>query len=1112
MAFMAILIYINGYGQGGDPCSINAGADQVICHTDQNFSLNGIIGNNVDPNSIGWISFSPSFQIVSPGSLSTGVTVNNPTPGTYTFQLSANCIDGNGNTTPIFAQMQVVVKDDVTPAAISVNGDNQSGYTFCHTATAVGNSNLLADESGSWKIISKSPLISVDFGSNPSTVDLNYPNRREDVCPSITLCYEVTNGGCFSRDTVVITFVGQQNNVQALDMSRIEYGKEKRINLRTTGFIPAVCFNTVGHSFECDSIIHYENLDSNLTISGTNIGCDGSFDYTLLNPQDFNQLPQTVNKYASEIRTYEELKFFESGCYEYEYSVTSPNGYCDSGKDTFRVFIHLDTVTLFDEDLDEMFCESFPDTFWFDHQVQLGYPNYDQWFVFVDMGVKPIVVCNSVDPSLQRCFITDIDAQTTWIGIEQSYKIIGCDGELAPCDRRSITLEIGPSIDEETIEISSSCGAINNFNPWDLVTLRGSGRPPVHRTKILNAPPNNSSTPLGLQPLGTNNFYDLQEVGQYVFEITVAKEIDVDFCTSKQCSDTALVIVDICEEELPSAPQAADLCVNDTVLLVGSIPVSSCSEPLWTQLSGPTIQFVNGSTAQDAQPEISVAQTGIVCLEYSYSQSQDCYLADTTCFNIIECEAPCISAEIVNVYCNNQNTSDPNDDFWYFDLLITDNSGQGYYWTTSGDITESGSYGNIKTIYTSGTILTTPSVSFRVFDAQNPECFVDLVVTAPTTCSEDCDMTVDPPIIQCIDIEGQKFYTVNLTVTVPGNECYFVKRKNPDGSEVILGTYTGSQTISYGPYTPGEEFTIWVMLCDNFSCVIDFYVRAPEDCGYCLDYEVTNISCYDSNTSDPDDDYWSFDLIATGGPGTYWTATSPINQSSAYGLYKTIWRGTINQNPVADFEIYDNVDTECNAFVKVDAPPTCSAECDLMIFPSISQCDTLEGEEVFNIFLDVQTTLEDCYTVSKKNLDGTEEDLGTFSASQVQLLGPFDASEGFTLWVMLCEYSNCVADAFISAPDCSGGDQEPLSTDDLSNLDIDIRPIPATSEIFIDMGENSQTVYYDIYSISGQRLQSGRLNNSTERVGIEQLSVGVYYIKFQDGKSTLPVLKFEKIE
>lgn len=1097
-----------GYGQGGDPCSINAGSDQIICYSDQSFTLNGVIGSNIDPNSTTWVSNSPSLSVLNPNSLNSAVNVNNPVPQLYVISLFANCVDEDGSITSIRDDITITVLGDPTPASISVNGDYSPGLTFCNNAQAVGNHQLQDGETGRWKVISSSKSISI---ASPNFYTLDLSSAAENPCPSAILCYEVSNGSCVSRDTVEITFIGQDSNVNALSIYKKEYGMGSRFGKESDlrGDEPAaICYNTRGHYYKkdvgkvCDSLI-YEQLDSNLTLSGTRIGCGGNFNFRLLNSNDFGQQPQLISKSSSEIRAYQEFKYFESGCYEYEYFVGSSSGICPTGRDTFQVFIQLDTVTLFGIDKSFSFCESFPDTFEFEHPRAMGKTGYSEWFISRDQGARPTIICDDINDSLQLCKVTDFDPQTTSIRLRQFYYIVGCDTTgTVVCDMRDVDLSlVFTEIDEDTVFLSNACGAIFNFNPWSEVTSRAKGL-----ITFIAGPTYTKG-----RRYASETLFNLETEGRYVFELM--NDTIQNSCQSSYCvGDLATVIVDICEAELPSAGTVNSLCLDSIVQLVGTSSLKTCSQPLWTQLSGPPIQFVNGTSENDAQPFIQVSSLGDeICLEYTFSTNDDCYLADTTCFDVVECETPCIEAEIVEVICYNHDNSDPNDDYWSFKILVTDNSGQGSYWGTSGDVSTNGSYGTVKNIYTSGTILTNPSVSFRVFDVQNPECYVDLVVTAPPTCSEDCDMVVDPPIIQCVDIDDKKYYTVNLTVTVPGNDCYFVKRKNPDGSEFILGSYTGTQTISYGPYTPGEEFTIWVMSCNNYSCVIDFYVRAPEDCGYCLDYEVTNVKCYDSGTSNPDDDYWSFDLWATGGPGTYWTATSPINTSSAYGLYKTIWRGAISQNPVADFEIYDNQDPECNAFVKVDAPPTCSANCDLMIFPSISNCDTVDGVETFNVFLDVQTTLEDCYSVSKKNLDGSKEDLGTFSASQIQLLGPFDASEGFTLWVMLCEHPNCVADAFISAPDCSGGSQGASSVIELNQIQASVHPIPTSSELYIEIDDFRSPTVYSIYTISGQKLISGAVKGASEKVNVQGLSTGTYYIKLENEEKKTTVLKFEKV-
>jgi len=49
---------------------------------------------------------------------------------------------------------------------------------------------------------------------------------------------------------------------------------------------------------------------------------------------------------------------------------------------------------------------------------------------------------------------------------------------------------------------------------------------------------------------------------------------------------------------------------------------------------------------------------------YNYSQDVDCYLADTTCFEVNPCDSmECLTVALVDVFCKNQGTADPDDDY-----------------------------------------------------------------------------------------------------------------------------------------------------------------------------------------------------------------------------------------------------------------------------------------------------------------------------------------------------------------------------------------------------------------------------------------------------------------
>ena len=69
---------------------------------------------------------------------------------------------------------------------------------------------------------------------------------------------------------------------------------------------------------------------------------------------------------------------------------------------------------------------------------------------------------------------------------------------------------------------------------------------------------------------------------------------------------------------------------------------------------------------------------------------------------------------------------------------------------------------------------------------------------------------------------------------------------------------------------------------------------------------------------------------------------------------------------------------------------------------------------------------------------------------------------------------------------------------------IRIYPVPAEDEVFVDYFPTSNTARYEIYSIAGQLLQSGRLNKQkTHRLDFMNYTAGLYFILIRDGANVL---------
>ncbi|MCC6460085.1 MAG: T9SS type A sorting domain-containing protein [Saprospiraceae bacterium] len=541
---------------------------------------------------------------------------------------------------------------------------------------------------------------------------------------------------------------------------------------------------------------------------------------------------------------------------------------------------------------------------------------------------------------------------------------------------------------------------------------------------IVDVPDNHPNLDEGEILVG-NPPLNLLPPGVYVFEVTARRLTG--------CEDSGILTVNVDNIPAPAAPEVSDFCVDDIVQLVGSIPANPAAQVLWTQISGPTLTFLDPITSTD--PRVTSTQSGHVVLEYSFSTSDDCYLADTVEFDILPCDTGCLTITLVQVNCFDNGSADPSDDYWNFVVTISGGD-PASYWVAPA-VPEAGPYDVEKTIWVGNILASGSTYTLTVNDFFNPECTATITVQVPEPCSDSCTLSIETRVGECNNngtpyLISDDFYYVDLQVNgVADNECWMVKRTNLDGSSEILGTYYGTNPVTLGPFLVSDgNWGLWVVLCDMMTCNRDAFIIAPEPCSGCHDVTVSNITCFDNNTSDPNDDYWTFDILVNGGPGTYWIATAPVGQSGPYGVVKTILMGHINQyGSSITFSIYDNTTKACRTDVTIPVPTACSDSCNLEIRTEVTRCDDngtpyLISDDFYSVILDVSGVAPgECWMVKRTNPDGTSQILGTYNSSTSVALGPFLISDGnWNLWVVLCDTSRyCNADSYIIAPEpCSG--------------------------------------------------------------------------------------------
>ena len=290
------------------------------------------------------------------------------------------------------------------------------------------------------------------------------------------------------------------------------------------------------------------------------------------------------------------------------------------------------------------------------------------------------------------------------------------------------------------------------------------------------------------------------------------------------------------------------------------------------------------------------------------------------------CSSACsLSSTVSNVVCNDNGTSDPADDTYSFDLLVSGTNVSGVWMATlNGTNIAAGNFDEVTTV--EGLLISDGNISLSIKAMENAACGETIAtVEVPDACSvSDCNITAIS-IVEGPTCDSETTY--EFTVLVEGQGDGWITQ---DGS--ITGAFNVPVTIS-GQAADGQ---IQKFLIDEIGvegCTRGFEVQAPT-AGQCTDCDltanVTDIICNDNGTTDPADDTFVFSLTVTDGEleGTGWTSTGGegfsgnFAESQEFGPFSIV-DGNIN------FIIASDLNPSCELAIFIPVPETCSTVCEV---------------------------------------------------------------------------------------------------------------------------------------------------------------------------------------
>ena len=306
------------------------------------------------------------------------------------------------------------------------------------------------------------------------------------------------------------------------------------------------------------------------------------------------------------------------------------------------------------------------------------------------------------------------------------------------------------------------------------------------------------------------------------------------------------------------------------------------------------------------------------------------------------CDEECrINASVSGVICDDNGTpTDPSDDLYTFNLLVTGQNTGGTWQNSTGQF--SGSYGQVETF---GPFpISGGGFSLELTDIITSTCMAMAEITAPATCSGDCDISLSSFSSNCND---------NGTLTDPSDDFYEISLEalavNPGPSglfevyvdNVLQNNYAYTNTATFTLPANSTTVVIRIQDQDNASCFAVQTLGPLEPCDEeCqINAVVSNIICDDNGTGvDPTDDLYSFDILVTGqNTGASWQSTNG-QLSGTYGQVQTYGPYPISGGGF-NLILEDDITNGCTAALQVTPPPTCSGDCEISFNQVLFDCD-----------------------------------------------------------------------------------------------------------------------------------------------------------------------------
>ncbi len=319
-----------------------------------------------------------------------------------------------------------------------------------------------------------------------------------------------------------------------------------------------------------------------------------------------------------------------------------------------------------------------------------------------------------------------------------------------------------------------------------------------------------------------------------------------------------------------------------------------------------------------------------------------------------------LAIDLLEIECFDNNTdTDPNDDFYELRFTVSNNLAlsANYELFVEGNSQGTFAYGaqNVVQINASGIVATVRFVDVGT------GCFVETTIGPLTSCSSDCELTINNLEYECMDNgtpldPTDDFYTVSLNISALNGSSSNQYRVFIDGNRI--GIYGYDTDIQFDIPADGSNVTMTIEDLDDDQCRENINIGPLDHCSNdCLvEGIVVELICDDNGTLGfDDDDTFTIELSASSiNASSRWfvlggTDTLDYGSSTIVGSY-LITDGNV------ELIIIDALRPECRDTLDIEPPGPCSNPCEIeLVNLVISDCDDNQTGPI---------TTDDFYSIS----------------------------------------------------------------------------------------------------------------------------------------------------